>query len=252
MKNIFFLLVSLSILSGSAQAHDPTEGPVALEPEALNATAGHIAYEFQLVDTKSDTLITDRDLNSSHEKKLHFLAYDPALKEFRHVHPEYNGRLWTVNLELSVNGKYWLWAQGELIKGQAEFSAGNRLNVSGGKAAWPAPPALRDARDGTDGNSRATLSSTRVKAGKVAMLTLTFSRADGSNPEITPLLGAFAHVAAVPDDGDSLLHVHPMDGTKPTEGILHLTFPEAGFYRVWVQWMDGGQLRIVPLSVQVF
>ena len=85
----------------------------------------------------------------------------------------------------------------------------------------------------------------------MAMLTLTLSREDGSPAIVTPYLGSFAHVISTPEDGDSLIHVHPMNGSSPTQGMLHVTFPTAGFYRVWVQFIESGALKTVPLSVEV-
>ena len=46
-------------------------------------------------------------------------------------------------------------------------------------------------------------------------------------------------------------HVHPMTSPEPNEGILHTTFPAAGDYRLWIQFKDGGELKVVPLSVTV-
>jgi hypothetical protein len=125
-----------------------------------------------------------------------------------------------------------------------------RLAVSGGQSAWPSPT-LSDVRTGTETNSVATLSAGKLKAGKMAMLTLTFTETDGSAANITPYLGAFAHVIATPEDGSSLLHVHPMDGGQPNEGMLHVSFPTEGFYRLWVQFIDAGELKTIPLSVAV-
>jgi hypothetical protein len=84
------------------------------------------------------------------------------------------------------------------------------------------------------------------------MLTLVFTKSDGSPAAVTPYLGAFAHVIATPEDGGSLLHVHPMDGKTPNEGMLHATFPKAGSYRLWVQFNDDGVLKTIPLSVLVY
>ena len=68
---------------------------------------------------------------------------------------------------------------------------------------------------------------------------------------ITPYLGAFAHIIAVPaDDGDSLIHVHPMNGGQKNEGMLHATFPTAGLYRIWIQFLDNGDLKTVALVVE--
>ena len=74
---------------------------------------------------------------------------------------------------------------------------------------------------------------------------------DGTTPQIEPYLGAFAHIIATPSDGDALIHVHPI-GTGPSQGMLHTTFPAAGEYRLWIQFIDDGNLKTIPLSVKVF
>lgn len=236
----------------SANAHEDEDARVEVELEsASKVSAGKVTIEFQLVDTKNNNVVTPSELNITHEKKLHFLSYDPALKEFRHVHPEFDGQLWKAELELAVDGKYFIWAQGELAADSEEFSALARLEVENGQAAWPLPPRLTDNRSGADLGSVATLSNQILRAGRMAMLTLKFTRADGSPAMVTPYLGAFAHVISTPDDGDSLIHIHPMNGSSNDEGMLHVTFPKEGFYRVWVQFIEGGALKTIPLSVEV-
>lgn len=247
--------LSLSVLVGliplQSWSHGQKEPRVAIEADMAVAQAGVIKYSFQLVDTERNKVLEDSDLKISHEKKLHMLAYDPSLREFQHIHPEFDGKTWVAEVSLSVNGEYWIWLQGELESDGEEFSSSERLVIQGGQAAWPMPPILGDQRQNIDGNSRAELSQGRLVAGRSAMLNVTFSRTDGSSPELSPYLGAFAHIVVVPEDGDSLIHVHPMAGNKQNQGMIHATFPRAGDYRVWVQFMDGGILRIVPLSIRV-
>jgi hypothetical protein len=251
MKAIATALVILLTSSGVGLAHEE-ERRVEIEPES-NAPIQSVdhKFRFQLLDTKTKKLLATTDLKVSHEKKLHFLAYDSALKEFQHVHPEFDGEFWRIDLRFNVSGTYWLWAQGVLNDGE-EFSAPTDTKVMlEGKPGWPLPPRLTDARSGAEGVSKVTLSNTKLFANKMAMVTVKMSRTDGSKPQITPYLGAFAHVIAVTDDADSLIHVHPMNGSKPEEGMLHATFPRKGLYRLWIQVLDGGQLRTIPLSVSV-
>lgn len=243
--------ILLTVVGQFASAHGD-ESRVALEPEIQVASAGKVIYQFQLVDTKNNKLVTDQDLNISHEKKLHFMAYDPSLKEFQHVHPEFDGKIWSVELNFSVDGNYWVWAQGELSIDSEEFTSSNRLNISGGAPAWPMPPDLADIRSGVSGNSKVEISTNKIVAGKMTMLMVKLTRADGTDADIKPYLGAFAHVVAVPEDGDALMHVHPMDGAKPNEGMIHATFATAGEYRLWIQFQDGENLRTIPLSIKVF
>lgn len=251
MKALVLTLVALLASPMVVQAHEE-DRRVALEPEsALPIESEAPVYRFQLLDTKTKQLLRAEDLEISHEKKLHFLAYDSALKEFQHLHPEFDGNYWVVDLRFALSGTYWFWAQGVLKDGE-EFSAPVDTSVSlSNKPGRPLPPKLTDARSGVSGVSKVTLSYTKLSAGKMAMLTVKVGRTDGSKPKVTPYLGAFAHVIAVTDDADSLIHVHPMDGSKPEEGMLHATFPRAGFYRLWIQFMDDGDLKTIPLSVRV-
>jgi hypothetical protein len=85
----------------------------------------------------------------------------------------------------------------------------------------------------------------------MTMLTLTLTEVDGSPANITPYLGAFAHIIATGEDGSSLIHIHPMNGNRQNEGMVHVTFPAAGYYRLWVQFVDAGILKTIPLSVAV-
>lgn len=253
MKKTMFYITALifSVWSQAAFSHGETEKRIMLEPELTSTSAGLITYKFQLVDTEANKLVGDSDLSVSHEKKLHLVVYDSSLNEFQHIHPEFNGSSWSVSAHFSVNGDYWVWAQGELAADGTEFSTSTKLNVSGGVVAWPTPPGLADMRSGQSGVSKVNLSLNKVSAGKMTMLDLSMTRTDGSTPQLTPYMGAFAHIIATPEDGDSLIHVHPVSA-GPAKGMLHATFPSAGVYRLWVQFIDAGNLIVIPLSVKVF
>lgn len=254
MKNLLVLGLGLLAFSSHSYAHETDEGPVALEIySSTPVSAWKSVLTFQMVETKTKHLISDSDLTVAHEKKLHFIIYDPSLSQFQHVHPTYTSSkdsTWEVEVNFQVNGNYWAWAQGELSSDGSEFSAPTRLSVTGG-APELAQPNLSDVRTGEDRNSIITLSKTPLMAGKISMIGLTFSHKDGTAPQLSPYLGAVAHIVATPTDGDSLIHVHPVPGSTPTTAMLHVSFPDAGFYRLWIQFNDGGELHVVPLSVEV-
>ena len=85
----------------------------------------------------------------------------------------------------------------------------------------------------------------------MGLLSIACSRTDGSVPNVTSYVGEPAHLVVVSDDGDSLIHAHPMAGMNPNAMMAHLIFPEIGNYRIWLQFIDDGILRILPLAVQV-
>lgn len=242
---VVVILSSLSVL-----AHDD-DARVAIELEQSTFQAGNLTFQFDLVDRKEKKTLSDADLNILHEKKLHLFIFDPSLIEFRHEHPKYiNGR-WEVSTTLPRNANYWMWTQGEISNGKEEFFAKERLQIKGGDKENPLPPILGDNRSGVDGISKVILSGQQIRANKMVMLTVKFSREDGSSPSLTPYLGELAHAVGVLEDGDTLIHVHPMGTGNPNELMLHATFPEAGDYRLWVQFIDGNILKTVPLSVTV-
>lgn len=208
-----------------------------------------ISYTFNLVDDKTTASISDKDLVETHTKILHLVVYDASLNEFNHVHPEFNGASWGVELNLPVNGSYKVWAQGKTSNGK-EFSVNRSLVVENGMSEIAVAP-LGDVRVGTDGTTQVELANTKLKAGKMAMIDFMVTRTDGTTPNLSPYLGAFAHVIATQLNGNDLIHVHPMEGDQPNMGMLHSTFPLAGEYRLWVQFIDDGELKTIPLSVVV-
>lgn len=253
MGNSFrhLLFFACSVMIGPlAHAHGGGEARVEFELESSSQpAAGKSELSFQLVDTSLNQTISDAELSISHERKLHVFLYDAALREFSHLHPEFRGGTWKTEINLPVNGKYFVWAQGDITLDKTEFKALTQIEILNGQPAWPTPPHLTETRIGVDGVSRIALDSKAIRSGRSTMLGLKFDRTDGSSVDITPYLGALAHIVAAPEDGDSLIHVHPMNGAKPDEGMLHVTFPAPGNYRIWIQYNDSGILRTIPLVV---
>lgn len=250
MKQFFLSVITLA-LSFSIQAETSSTSRVSLQPEMPgNYQAGTFQYTFQLLDQKTNKLVSDQDLNLSHTKKIHLIAYDAALKEFTHVHPTFDGRTWNVMLNLPTDGSYFVWAQGELLDGTA-FSTFVNANLVNGAPKNSTLP-LGDVRSASDKETVFEMAKSKIRAGKMVMLNFKVSRTDGVTPIIAPYLGAFAHVIATPVSGNELIHVHPMKGNEPNSGMIHATFPKEGTYRLWVQFIEHDELKTIPLSVVVF
>jgi hypothetical protein len=244
-------LLAMEFLPTTVHAH-PEESRVSIEKdEDVSVQAGAVTVGFQLIDFKQHKTLSDPDLTILHEKKLHCFFFDPALQEFHHEHAEFVNNEWRVSVTLPVNGEYWFWTQGKITADGEEFTASARVKVMGGKVANPLPPVLGNVRMGSDGQTQVILSNAPVIANQMGMLMLQVTHADGSQPSLAPYLGEVAHVVAVSDDGDSLMHVHPEGQPGQTEMMLHTMFTRAGEYRLWVQLVDGGSLKTIPLSVAV-
>ncbi len=242
-------MIKLLFLS-SLLAYGAVFAGVQIESTQSNVSASEkLSYSFNLVDDKTTNSISDKDLIETHTKILHLVVYDASLNEFNHVHPEFNGTSWNVELNLPVSGSYIVWAQGKTLNGK-EFSVSRSLFVENGEPEI-AVASLGDVRVGTDGTTQVELANTKLKAGKMAMIDFIVTRTDGSVPSLSPYLGAFAHVIATQLNGNDLIHVHPMEGNDANMGMLHATFPLAGEYRLWIQFVDNGVLKTIPLSVVV-
>lgn len=245
------LIIALSLLISLETYADGKGIELKLESSS-SVSAGLVMVEFQLSDTHQNRILTPDDLVLSHERILHLLVYDRSLTQFQHVHPTYENGRWRVELNFSVNGNYFLWAQGVTAGEFVEFSSMSKMQVINGSEELSAPTSLPEVRVGEDRGSVATMSDVVLKVGSKLGPSLKFSRADGSLPEISPYLGAFAHVIAVSINGESLVHVHPQSGQAPDEGEVHFRFEKSGEYRVWVQFIDGGILRTVAMAVTAY
>jgi len=244
------ILATATIFSGHVSfAHGDERISIEAETQGSLTAAENIEFSFQIYDDETKKSVTESDLKESHTKKLHLIVYDASLNLFNHAHPAFDGQVWKSELNITTNGSYYIWAQGHLLDG-TEFSASYRVNVVGGKPALSVVT-LGDNRTAAVSNTVIDLSKQKIKAGKMAMLTYIVSRNDGTQPEVTPYLGANAHVIAVSPDGDDLIHAHPMDGTSSDTGMIHVTFPTQGDFRIWVQVIDGDVLKTIPLSVTV-
>lgn len=249
--HILGLSAVLTLASVSALAHgDKSRVGIELESPSV-VSAGPQSIVFDLIDNKDKSVLADKDLALMHEKKVHFFMFDAALKEFQHIHPEFDGKVWKVVAELPVNGEYFVWAQGQLSGDGTDFATFNQITVKDGTPANATPADLKEVRTGSDKESKVTLSKDKLVAGKESMLMVKFTHTDSSAPAITPWLGEMAHLIAVSSDGDALIHTHTMETSKPNELMAHAIFAEAGNYRIWVQYMDANVLRTVPLAVKV-
>ncbi len=248
------LMVSLTLVgafsSSLCLAHPGEESRITIELENQgNFKAGMIPFAFQVFDSETQKTLSDKDLVETHTKILHMIAYDPSRNEFNHVHPSFDGKLWSTELNLAFNGSYFVWAQGQLADG-TEFSTYAKANIVDGKPSLQIL-SLGENRKATDRLTTLELDKTKIKAGKSVMINFKVTREDGQKPKMAPYLGALAHVIAVSPDGDELIHVHPMAGSGPNTGMIHATFPTEGDYRLWVQFIEHDELKTIPLSVVV-
>lgn len=229
---------------------DAGHGTVSLKIESgKTINAGKSEVSFKIFDSKRNKSVTDADLEVVHEKKVHMLVFDRSLTQFFHIHPEFKSNSWKVNAEIPTNGKYHIYLEGKQ-KTSGEFTAHDVIQVKGGSPELPAANNITPQKSGTSGESVVTLSGDTFSTTQDSHIRLTFSRTDGQRAKITNYLGAKAHVVVTPLDGSELLHVHPMEEGSDIALGLHTRFKKAGDYRMWIEFIDHGVKRTVPLWIR--
>ncbi len=255
MKSWFLGILSLLTFSGAifAETHHgashSTEGAVtytlATGSDALSS--GPITLRLQLKNNKGKVLAFE-DIVLSHTQKIHAFLVDSTLTQFRHEHPEWDGKDWILKTELSSGGDYKLWIQARVAGSGDTVTLSKSISVKG-----PSAPNQKFSENfsGESDGIAVKLSPLKAKAGDQATLKFTVSRKDGSNPSLEKYLGAAAHVVAIREGNDVMAHMHPLNEEAGSPFETHAAFEKPGFYRIWAQFLESGKLRTVPFTLQV-
>ncbi len=217
---------------------------------AAAVDAGMVKVAFHLYDKTLKQTLDAESVDITHAAKVHVIIYDASLQEYRHVHPSFQNGMWEVDVPLVQDGNYHLWTQGKVKADGGLWSTALEFTVVNGEAAHPQIENLPSVLSGVDGISQVTLSNETLVVADASTFTLSFSRLDGTFPELSPYLGALAHLLIVDSQGDQLVHAHPVEGYGDKMQVT-AWFPHAGSYRLWVEFNDGDFHRIVPLSIIV-
>lgn len=245
-----FSLALASLLLSTVAVADEGHGTVSLKIESgKTINAGNSEVAFKLFDSKRNKNVSDADLEVVHEKKIHMLVFDKSLTQFFHVHPEFKANSWKVNTDIPTNGTYHIYIEGKQ-KTSGEFTAHDLIQVKHGSPELPVPGNVTPQKTATQGESIITLSGDTFSTTQDSHIKLTFSRTDGQRAKITNYLGAKAHVVITPLNGSELLHVHPMEEGSDIALGLHTRFKKAGDYRMWIEFIDHGVKRTVPLWIR--
>jgi hypothetical protein len=210
-------------------------------------------------------------------RQLHIIAVSDDLRRFVHVHgdaPDKRGRF-AVPIRFPDSGFYWVYADAAPSGlGQQVFRFDLRVGAArGASAPPPAPPLPPPAFEGSDGDYAVRFAPFALTAGRPAMLRLAILHGAEPARDLAPYLGVAAHAILISARDHSYIHVHampdqpmqmsghsdtamqdmhmPRSGQASSELVLHLTPPAPGLYRLWLQFMAGGQVRTVAFTVEV-
>ncbi len=190
-------------------------------------------------------------LDVEHEKKIHLIVVSEDLSWFNHIHPEYQvDGSYTVPETFPNGGNYFLYAD---YKPSGSTHQLNKINVSVSGNAIAPRPFTQIKSTANDKIYSVTLKPDDASfiSNKAIHFDGVFTK-NGESFDVNNLqnyLGAKGHMVAINTDTKEYMHLHPeVEGT-----ILHFhtTFEKAGVYRIWLQFMDEGELYTLDFVIRV-
>ena len=236
----------------SVRATITTDAP--LEPGKLARAVLHLRR------TPHDAPVPLDELIETHTRKIHLLIVDQSLTDYHHEHPRPVDTPGDYAFEFTPTrpGSYLAWA--DLRPTPFGLQEYEKAIIAGtGKA-----ETLRDKEPRFSGDSgglhfELTLEKPEVKAGESTPAKLRVTRPDGRGfDQLEPVMAAFAHIVGFSEDGETVLHMHPMGapileeserGGPDLEFRIYAT--KAGFTRLFAQVQVNGQQVFVPFGIRV-
>lgn len=191
-------------------------------------------------------------LEIAHTEKLHLLIIDQTLTDYHHEHPVAGAKPGEYQFDFTPHhgGTYFIWADVvPTATGQQEY-AHTQVQVHGPP---PSPDKTLNTIASSDGLkfSLTTEADADLQAGQGTVVHVAVTTSDGKKfQQLEPVMGAFAHMVAFPDDLGSVMHVHPMgkEPQSPNERggpqlSFHVEPEQAGFHKFFLQvQVDGKQV----------
>ncbi len=189
------------------------------------------------------------DFEVLHEQRLHLVAVSSNLTCFKHLHPEYlGGGRFQLKTSLPFGGAYRLFLSykpagyPEQLKELSLILPGNRP-----RASLPDPEAATRQL----GELSVRLKNQVFQAGAPSQLNFELSQAGQPVDDLEPYLGTSGHLVIIrrsPEPSVSdYQHVHPAAGPLS----FATTFPEAGLYKLWLEFKRGGQVQAADFWLRV-
>jgi len=253
----------LSAVSADAQ-HDHSAGAAGSVKAELISPAAHTAGKtastlLRLTGEGGKPLTLDQ-LQVAHTEKLHLLIVDGTLTDYHHEHPVASDKPGEYRFEFSprYGGPYHIWADVVPTATSRQEYAKTTVMVQGSPA--EKNKALNTTAD-VDGYRFSLTSENNepLQAGKATMVKVKVTTLDGEDfIALEPVMGAYAHMVAFPEDLESVTHVHPM-GEEPKEATerggpelsFHVEPEKPGFQKLFLQTQIGGREVYAAFGVVV-
>jgi Cu+-exporting ATPase len=243
------------------------------EPEPGNP----VELSYTVRDEEGGEPLTDLPLD--HERPMHTILIGSDLQSFAHIHPKVrDDGSYRVRTTPPDAGNYNIYTEfvrgGEKVLDRRELAVGNPYGGGADGAAALAPDLSPKTVEGT---TVALDTPETIRADEAVHLDFRVTEDGEPVTDLSPYLGAAAHVAIVSEDGEEFAHGHgeakeqeeaagaggpPEDGGQgngdhgvpeafgPAVRADH-AFEGPGLYKLWAQFERDGRVITAPFVVEV-
>jgi hypothetical protein len=199
------------------------------------------------------------ELIETHTRKIHLLIVDQSLLDYHHEHPQPTETAGDYAFEFTPSkpGPYYAWADlRPLPLGLQEYD--KTIIAGSGKPEAISDKSTRLEADAEGFHFELMIEKGEVRVGKVSSAKLRVSREGKDFTQLEPVMAAFAHLVGFNEDGETVLHLHPIGapildeserGGPVLEFKIYATKP--GFTRLFAQVQIGGRQLFARFGFQV-
>jgi len=256
-RHAFIAVLFIGLLACGAAQADPTLA-MTIKPEAPLKAGVATPMTLVLTHLPSGRPVHWRELRVVHTQRLHLLVVDPTLTDYQHIHPipGHPGH-WSFTFTPKKEGSYRIWADvTPAATGKQEY-----VKADVGTPIAPAPPMDKTTNHTTtvEGYTFDLAFDGPLRSGEAVMGKVRVADRDGHPVTmLEPVMGAFAHIVGFSEDGESVVHVHPM-GPEPQhdsarggpELQFHFEPEKSGFTKLFVQVKLDNKDVFAPFGVEV-
>lgn len=234
-----------------------------------------VDLSYTVRDAESGDTITDLPLD--HERPMHTILISGDLDKFAHIHPKVREdgsyRVETTPSEAGTYNLYTEFVRGDQkVLDQSELVVGDTGDPAG-EGAQLTPDLSPKTAEGAEGVTVSLGVPETIRAGEPVHLDFELTEDGEPVTDLSPYLGAAAHVAIVSEDGTDFAHGHgeakdakqdAHGGEGHEEGEAHAvpesfgpgvhadhTFEQPGLYKLWAQFERDGKVLTTPFVVEV-
>ena len=228
-------------------------------------TAGQVVNATAKLTTSTGKTIGPQDVLVTHTEKLHLLIFDPALRDYQHVHPTPGDRPgeWKFSFLPRAGGNYRIFADftptatSRGLYSNVDLQVGPRAGEAATTVAVPAQIGVTQiVQDGIAYTLNSPDFPLKVRA--VENFHFSAARVDGRPANFEPVMDAYAHLVAVDAERSGFAHLHPSQlvevgrGDAATSELdFKVSIPHAGLYVIWAQVRVDGRDRYIPFWFNV-